>query len=247
MTGFVQSDFQLMIKNAKKVLTVARTAKVSSVLLTGKGEPMLNVGDTMRMIEDFNEYPLEIQTNGLVLSKDYTLIELLAEVGVNTISISIDNMETFKSFRNLYSKILACRMSVRICFNVTTDVDWGKEQSLKKIIAMCQRVGIRQLLIRSLTIPNRAVDTPESKKAQKWIKAFGYPYNKVDEQFKKIKKNLIRVLNHGAGIYDVNGIAVSFSDYCIQEVNNTEDIRSLIFLEDGHLYTSWNSKASLLF
>ena len=42
-------------------------------------------------------------------------------------------------------------------------------------------------------------------------------------------------------------ILVTIIDYCIQEYNNTEDIRSLIYHQDGYMYTSWDKPASILF
>ena len=52
---------------------------------------------------------------------------------------------------------------------------------------------------------------------------------------------------HGMSIYDCKGISVLFSDYCIQEQANDNDVRSIVFHEDGHLYTLWNSAASMRF
>ena len=60
-------------------------------------------------------------------------------------------------------------------------------------------------------------------------------------------ENLIRVLPFGAEVYDIGGIAVTWLDECVQERNNTNDIRSLIYQEDGHMYSSWDSLASILF
>ena len=58
---------------------------------------------------------------------------------------------------------------------------------------------------------------------------------------------VIRKLPYGATIYDIGGIAVTWFDYCIQDAHGVDDIRSLIFQEDGHLYTAWDSPASILF
>jgi hypothetical protein len=58
----------------------------------------------------------------------------------------------------------------------------------------------------------------------------------------------LRVLPEtGIEVYDIMGMSVCFSDYCIQQENRMEDIRSLIFHQDGHVYTSWDSPASILF
>jgi hypothetical protein len=46
-------------------------------------------------------------------------------------------------------------------------------------------------------------------------------------------------LPYGATLYMVEGVSCTHFDYCIQDSNNDNDIRSLIFHEDGHLSTSW--------
>jgi hypothetical protein len=48
-------------------------------------------------------------------------------------------------------------------------------------------------------------------------------------------------------VRDVGGIAVTFFEYCVQDSNGEDDIRSLIYNQDGHLYTTWNSPASMIF
>ena len=58
---------------------------------------------------------------------------------------------------------------------------------------------------------------------------------------------IIRKLPFGATVFDINGVSFTYFDYCVQESSNDETIRSLIYQEDGHLYTSWNSKASIIF
>jgi hypothetical protein len=58
---------------------------------------------------------------------------------------------------------------------------------------------------------------------------------------------LIRDLATGVKVYDVGGISLAISDYCIQEQDSGSNLRSLVFQEDGHLYTSWGSRASILF
>ncbi len=58
---------------------------------------------------------------------------------------------------------------------------------------------------------------------------------------------LLRRLPYGAAVYDLDGVAVSHFDYCVQDDHGPDDIRSQIFAEDGHLYMAWNSPASVLF
>lgn len=87
-----------------------------------------------------------------------------------------------------------------------------------------------------------------------WIKnnASVASYNKFINRLREFvgqcsNGKLVRNLNSGMQVWDVKGLAILISDYCVQERNNGYDVRTLVFLEDGHLYTSWNSKASILF
>jgi hypothetical protein len=57
----------------------------------------------------------------------------------------------------------------------------------------------------------------------------------------------IRKLRYGVRIYDLDGMSVSISDNCIQEASDENNLRSLIYGDDGHLYTSWDSRASKIF
>jgi hypothetical protein len=57
----------------------------------------------------------------------------------------------------------------------------------------------------------------------------------------------LRTLPFGMPVYGYKGVSVAFSDYCVQETHNPEDLRSLIFAEDGHVYTNWANPASILF
>ena len=99
-------------------------------------------------------------------------------------------------------------------------------------------------------VPKKSVETEASFAAMKWINTndCSGSYAKWGNEFVDLpNKSLIRVLPHKAQVWDINGVSVCFSDYCIQEANSSDDIRSLIFLEDGHIYTAWDKLSSKLF
>jgi len=60
-------------------------------------------------------------------------------------------------------------------------------------------------------------------------------------------KSFVRSIPFGAKIYDINGISLTYFEYCIQESSSDSNIRSLIYREDGHLYTSWDKLGSIIF
>ena len=68
MTGYVDNDYPKMLRNVSKVIHVARAAEVTSVLFTGKGEPILAYRELIELAGLFNFWPLELQTNGIGLA-----------------------------------------------------------------------------------------------------------------------------------------------------------------------------------
>jgi organic radical activating enzyme len=247
MTGYVKTDFHLMHRNIEKVQTLARSAQVTGVLFTGKGEPTLNRPGLMELLEAFNYYPCELQTNGIKLSTDHQYIYDLADYGMNVIAVSIDHLSQFVSYYDMFAKIKEEGMLTRVTINVTDRIP--KDTKFDDLIAMCRESHVDQMMLRQIVIPNY-VD-PNSKTAQ-WI-----TMNVDDAQYSRLFAEMragvhlhgrfLRQLHFGPEVWEYNGVSVSYSDYCIQDSNMGEDIRSLIFLEDGHLYTSWNSAASAIF
>lgn len=276
MTGNVNNtDSGLnMMRNIPKVITLAKAAQITSVLLTGKGEPFLNFKDVLAFTKAFSEFPVEIQTNGKWLSnhtfnetpepgyikenscpshKQESCLSDLFLAGMNVISISIDNTNDIPRFKEVVKELHKTGMLVRVTFNITEKLslscDHGKVPlTFINLVKQCKIWGVDQMTLRNICIPNNTEETSQTL----WIKENVKPetYNRLRGEMKEScesKGFLVRNLPYGAKVYDFMGVSISFSDYCIQDSNDGDDIRSLIYLEDGGLYTSWNSKASRLF
>lgn len=131
-------------------------------------------------------------------------------------------------------------------FNVTNSLKFCN-LTFQSLLEYCLKWNIDQLTLRKIVAPNYTNETVQSE----WIKENVDPqlYLRLIGEIKQAckKGHHIRTLPYGGEVYDFYGVAVSYSDYCVQDDNNTEDIRSLIFMENGHVYTAWNSKASILF
>ena len=248
ITGPVEADFHRMCRNTGKVRTVAASAGVTSVLFTGKGEPLLAMKELLQLSAYFRDYPLELQTNGILLTAENILA--LSDAGFNTIAISVDSPSQILELEDTAIAINALDIMVRLTVNMTHKFQDIEEGLRAHLIGVCKRFQISQLLLRRLTapdsydlashLPNRTTD---------WIIRNAWGSHKFYLAEKALIKGgrKIRQLSHGVTVYDVEGISVVVSDYCIQEEDQGSDLRSLIFMEDGHLYTKWNSKASRLF
>jgi sulfatase maturation enzyme AslB (radical SAM superfamily) len=256
MTGKTESNAPLMARNIEKVKTIAKSAQVTSVSVTGKGEPTMNPLTLFGIIEAFNEWPIELQTNGLQLlanlkEKEGNYLYDLMKKGLDIVAISIDKWGMFDRYKPLFDKIREYNMTLRVTVPVTDYLN--KDLTLEDFINKCKECKIEQLSFRQVTVPNFGiVDTDAAWSARTWIERhvperhLGKLINRIKQKL-ATRRTIVRQLPYGAVIVDMDGIAVTYFDYCIQDSNNGSDIRSLVFQEDGHLYTSWNSKASRLF
>ena len=243
-TGDVESNVELMKKNTEKVLTMARLSQVSSVMLTGKGEPCLNFDEVLYYTAKFAEFPMEIQTNGIWLSKNLSRIAQLADQGMNVVALSVDDYKC-PIVKKLAKAVHDAGRVFRVTFNVTNS---NHVKSFRELFDSCKSKGVDQLTLRKIIAPNFTEPTPQSKWIEENVDL--KLYFQLIESLKGLCKSSghhLRTLPYGVEVYDLEGVAVSYSNYCIQDNNNTEDIRSLIFQEDGHVYTAWNSRASILF
>jgi hypothetical protein len=68
-----------MRKNIPKVINMLNAVGVTSVLLTSKGEPFMKPETVYQFTLWFNEFPVEIQTNGLWLNDNTRLTDGAAQ------------------------------------------------------------------------------------------------------------------------------------------------------------------------
>lgn len=251
MTGIGDVVINLMLNNIPKVRTLAQHTRVTSVLFTGEGEPFLNLDYFKIFLAEFREFPCEVQTNGIFLNKNRDMLSDLSQKGLNVVAVSIDKLSDFELYADLFKEIERSGMVVRVALNL-----WKKTQhpdGMAHYIHLCREYGVQQFLLRNITVPTGS--DLESKEAV-WIrenvdKTF---YASAVSKFHNDAKQLgapyirkIRTTSQGLTIWDYEGVSVVTSDYCIQDSAADDEIRSLIFQDDGHLYTAWNSPASILF
>lgn len=243
MTFYPESNKVLFERNMWKAHVLATMASVNSVLITSKGEPTLNLEMVKKCCGVFHDFPLEIQISGTAVD-----VETFYIWGINTVAFSISR---YKEMFDLEKRFIECNkkgINVRVTI-VLSDL-WHPPDGYN-FLADCNQLGIKQVTLRTMSIPTDYLETGESIKTMEWIKA----HNNIEknllfyEQLRTYEKseNLVRNLPFGPSVYSMEGIAVTTIPYCIQESNNSEDIRSLIYHQDGHMYTSWDKPASILF
>jgi molybdenum cofactor biosynthesis enzyme MoaA len=247
MTFHPKTNDDLFQRNLEKAVNMAHIYGVNSVLITSKGEPLLRLEYVKNVAECFKAFPLEIQTNGDMLI-GMGVLDMLYYSGVNTIAISVDSMAGIKTLEPVYSMIVGNGFNLRLTIVIS---DLWEEKDIRPVLDYCVLNGIRQLTFRLVTIPEIYRTDERSQATIKWIeentkrsqKEF---FDSIDP-FINDDNSLIRELPFGPKVYSAMGVAITTIPYCIQEHNNTQDIRSLIYHQDGHVYTSWDKPASILF
>jgi len=250
MTGYMKtSDIEYMKRNFDKVKHIAQTAGVTSVLITGKGEPTINAYALDIIMKAFDYYPIELQTNGIVLSKNLSYLHNLKYNGLDVLAISINTLQDFEDFKELFKHAQDLNITTRATLNISWLIP--DDISFKKILRVVKQTGnIDQFSLRQIVAPLHVPKKKLIERLRLLQPVISELYSRLIDELKKEVDNRgfkIRSLPYGAQVYDLDNLSVTYFNYCVQDSNKNDDIRSLIFQEDGHLYTSWNSKASRLF
>lgn len=237
MTGRVEADEERFEKNMPKVLKLAKNSNVNNVLITGKGEPLDNPAKMIYVWTVFRDYPTEIQVDGYrYINANLQESNLLDEFDVVALS-----------FHRLPKRIPKWTNNITRLTLVVTD--FTNVGSFHEVIDYCKRNKIDQLSLRKPTVPAHIQDTQDARRTAQWIHRNTHlrKYEWMIKEFMHRDYPPVRRLPFGATIYDVEGISFTHFDYCVQDSNSDDEIRSLIYMEDGHMYTSWTYQSSKIF
>jgi molybdenum cofactor biosynthesis enzyme MoaA len=247
--------------NFDKACFLAQINHVSTVLLTGKGEPTLypnQITEFLKRMKKFNFPLIELQTNGLVFERNWEKYEPYLnewrELGLNTIAFSIvhpekernkeiysPNEEHFE-IKKIVDKLHKIGFSIRLsCIMIKGYVD--SVESVVNLINKSNEWGVEQLTIRSVVTPEKSEDL----EVYTWTKEHIINKERIFDisEFLDKKGHKLMTLDHGGVVYDFNGQNICLTD-CLTLKPNSEDLRQLIFFPDGHLRYDWQYKGAIL-
>lgn len=243
MTGINPINRDWFYLNLRKARHMAEMAQVNSIVITGKTEPLLDMPAVEKVCRVFEDFPIEIQTNGILLNEN--VLNSLAFYKVSVIAVSMDNIKQFNDLKDIFKFIKSKGMTVRLTVNLVNELLLSKKfSSFSKYLAYCKENGVEQLSFREITIPNYSIDSEESKVTQRWIKknVSEVETNKFISRYEKQLKSKgmhLYDLAFGASLYMLEGVSCTYFEYCVQDSHKEEDIRSLIYYEDGHMSSTW--------
>lgn len=256
-----------------RALGFAAFHRVDTVLITGTGEPLLDVGTVCTVAQAADDHGLpivEVQTNGsFLLQFDGRVgavpLDAIRDAGVNTVAISVAAMDPVESaaimglpddynYLGVARAVVRAGLLCRVCLNLTRDFDLTE---LKPYVDRLVRKGVHQLTLRQLGVPEVCRDDAAARRVVEWVEE-----NKLEDELEVALEGrvisegtFLRPLPHGEAVYDYRGLSVSVST-CMTELDSDkflgpthpmqQKVRSLILQPDGHVYHSWNRRGSVL-
>lgn len=263
MTGFSNLENKITpnYNNFDTTLKFAESSGVTTVLLTGKGEPLLypeQISECLSKLQNSNIAFKELQTNGLLIQKlkedeENNYLNLFYNKGLRTISLSVvhwldeKNAEIYTPNKTYPSLIKTIKILHDIGYSVRLSVIMVKGyidnyDAIDGIINFARENKVEQLTLRPINSPQNSKDTEATTYVNNHYISDIINFRNY---IRDIGTELLK-LAHGAIVYDVKGQNVCFST-CLTESTNTDDIRQIIyFLNDGSLRYSWQYEGARL-
>ncbi len=241
------------IRNFHKACKFAKMSGVSTVLLTGKGEPLLYPDHITKYLEILKDYDfpfIELQTNGIELNSiSGHQLEKWYNLGLTTVSLSCVHWYTSNN-ENIFKRDIQLAENIKMLHNfgfsvriscVMIDGMIDDITMVKGFVEWCKLEKVEQFTVRPVTnIKHSDCDTDAEHEIYQWIlknKLSRTDIKKIKEYF-DTNATILLDLAHGARVYDYKGQNISISN-CLTESTNPDDIRQLIYYQNGRLMYSW--------
>lgn len=250
-------------KRFDKAIMIAENGGADTVMFTSRGETTLYPDEItlyMQKIEDKRFPFIELQTNGVVLAKQFNKYKHYLndwfDLGMSTITISmVSNSRNINStiytngdneyidMADLVKKLHDIGFSVRLTCVMCKD--WmDTTDKVHEFLNWAQRMDAEQVTMRPLN------DEYRRKSAHDWINE----HKMTDEQKMDIWNYLNTVgtalleLPRVGTVFDVDGQNVMFSKPLTKYTRDTnpENGRNIIFFRDGHIRYEWEMEGGIL-
>jgi molybdenum cofactor biosynthesis enzyme MoaA len=258
-------------RNWKQACTLAKNSGVTTILLTGKGEPTLFPSQITQVLSELQPYEfpiIELQTNAIPIADgkiDDGILRQWYNLGLRVIAISnvgIDadlNRRVYLPYKDAYidlpaviKRLHGLGFSIRLA---TVMIKGGIDtpEAVQQLLNFAANHNVEQTTIRPVT---RAADNPREKRlkvvaeaqtAQEWVNENGITESDVLRIHEWIAKSgtLLRRLPHGAEVYDYDGQNICLTN-CLTREPEQPEIRQLIYFPDGHIRYDWEKQGAII-
>ncbi len=253
------SDFS---DDMRKRLIYARENNCNTCMLTGNNEPQQNK-EFLRVFSEVNRtlpnpfLNIEMQTSGAYIDSSF-LDFFKYSVGITTIAVSVAcldddaaNRDMIQTKDNSLALEALCReikkrnINLRICLNMNDSILIHHGYTPENIVKLCGDLGADQITFRALW--SAESDTDQSKWINENVTARTLGFIEDLKADILAKGRYLDTLEYGSSRYDYYGFSVVVDEDSMSMEKNKSAVKYLILRPDGHLYSKWDSKASLIF
>lgn len=240
----------------KRMKFVAGTG-CQTVMLTGTSEPQQNKQFLLQwaLFHKLIGSPfsnIEMQTTGALLQNHDYIRFLRNFVGVNVMALSINSLSDYANNKilnhapncdvnlsELCSLLREYDFNIRMCFNLSK---YFNSVTTQDMFDFAKKNGASQVTFRKLYTSDGS--TPQGK----WISENAFSDNGLVSLRDFLHSHkIIGSTAYGALIYDVDGMSVIYDNDCMGKNPTGDTIKYLILRPNCKLYSSWDTKASLVF
>lgn len=231
-----------------------------TLILTGTSEPQQNRQflATFALLHQQIGSPftnIEMQTTGVTLENNRNYLRFLRNfVGVNTVALSVNALcnemnnriigqggKTFLTLENLCEQLKEYGFNIRICCNLTSLFDLDRNP-LKNVFEFINK-NLRADQVTFRKMYSSSEDTEQGK----WLSEHQFPDESMKELENYINKfPVIGKTMYGSPIHDILGMSVICDGDCMGKNPETDVKKYLILRPNCHLYSQWDTKASLI-
>lgn len=253
LTGKEKNYIDINWRNFEKSTQLAKMSGVTTILLTGKGEPTLYPDMISQYLSRLHDFPfIELQTNALNFHYGYEKhLKNWYNLGLTTICISMVHYDNDKNkeiygfdydLPQIIDKLHKIGYSVRLN-NISVKGYIDSKEEVINLIDFCKENNVEQLTCRPVSFP----DDPQDKEAYKWVKEHkisNYTWRLISNYMAQ-NGNRVMTLQHGGVVYDYKGQNICLTG-CLTIEPDTDNLRQIIFFPDGSIRYDWRYKGARL-
>lgn len=254
-------------RNFAKACRLAAAHNVTTILITGKGEPTLYPERITEYLEHIDSDPgfraafpiIELQTNAIPFGQRWSRYESHLrrwyDLGLTTIAISVVshdpelNRQTYLPHLDSYPDLPATLarlheigFSTRLSVVMTRDV-CDSVPAVLSLVDFARAHQVTQLTFRPVARPSRSQD--EGAYHATGARMLSADSLRSIANYFELNAQKLMTLPHDAVVFDLDGQNVCLTD-CLSIRPETDDLRQLIFFPDGHLRYDWQYEGAVL-
>jgi len=260
MTYTPNKGDKLDFNRMSNALQYARAGNAQTAILTSKGETLMSdwtyLGDILKLTKEHGFGQRDLHTNmALVKGREKEFLEKLVNqpYGLTNVTVTVAsldpaiNMELMGidvDYENLFRFLrkdadIAVRLSCVMNKEAVHD-----RKTIEDYISKAKEYDISQIVFRGLWTP----DNSKENKVSGWSRENKIEVDTANKALEAMvqEKKAFRVfeLPWGQTVYDVKGINVTAATCTVNYFKDS--IKSLVFLPNNHLYTTWEFEGSII-